>query len=500
MAGLWNLAKEAARAAKGLMSKNARNTAAAEAKKERGPVKAFFHITRNENVPAIEQHGLLTNHPNANANSAAHPFRKHGTDAGGVWVTTEPGAFPVYGTSIGGKDGNVAARADALSTFKIEVPRSKLPKLRAVQEPYGRNILRRGDDPRAIQDFRTWAGDHIPTTVFLDDIKPEWLKNIGYVEETPTRASVAQLPTLAGMKSGWGLPPKYSDLRWLDKGSLKEYAGYTGHRHGVSDYDKSQQRFINDYIDKNQPITKRLPRFPVQNFINNRALVQTRHLPKVIQNNVAPNEYKRYSADFIPAQSWTDEYSPYIKPGESVIDRRKYEFAPGAISRGIGGLNMPSVRDRNFNWNRYRIMIERGKTPAYAANVAKPDAVLDWDNIIRSDGQYQPAIKSFENVYAPDGAISRGLGGNQYALARGNLIDRRANALILKQERKDAAEYLTSELGRQPTAEEIDNWTRKSIVDKIESHEYELPSSFEDWAYKADYKVINRLNREMGKR
>ena len=82
---------------KSSLLKNARNYAEYLRKKERGPVKAFFHITKNENVPAIEQQGLLTNHPNANVNSAAHPFRKHGTDAGGVWVTTKPTAFPAVG-------------------------------------------------------------------------------------------------------------------------------------------------------------------------------------------------------------------------------------------------------------------------------------------------------------------------------------------------------------------------------------------------------------------
>lgn len=55
--------------------KNLRNYAEYLRKKERGPVKAFFHITKNGNVPAIEQQGLLTNHPNANINSVSHPKR-----------------------------------------------------------------------------------------------------------------------------------------------------------------------------------------------------------------------------------------------------------------------------------------------------------------------------------------------------------------------------------------------------------------------------------------
>lgn len=487
---------------KSSLLKNARNYAEYLRKKERGPVKAFFHITKNENVPAIEQQGLLTNHPNANANSAAHPFRKHGTDAGGVWVTTEPTAFPVYGTTIGGKGGNAAARADALSTFKIEIPLPELPKMRAVQEPYGKNILRRGDDPRAIQKFKTWADIDIPTTVFLDDIKPAWLKNIGYVEEAFPANDFATLPTLAGLPSGWALPPKYSALRWLDKGSLKEYAGFTGHRHGKSSYDKSQQRFINDYIDINQPITKRLPKFPGTVDAEYMAYRQGANPgPKHIQNTmgqsvVAPNEMNRYSADFIPAKVWSADYSPYIKPGESAIDNRNFVFAPGAVSRGIGGSEIPSVKDRNFNWNRYKAMIERGKTPQIATNVAKPEAVLDWDNIVYRNGQYVPEVKSFENVYAPAGAISRG-SGNFYAIARSNLIDRQANSIILKQEKNDAAKYLKSALGRQPTAEEVDNWARVGLVNKIESREINPASSVENWAYRYNYDVTKRIQREI---
>lgn len=481
---------------KSSLLKNARNYAEYLRKKERGPVKAFFHITKNENVPAIEQQGLLTNHPNANANSAAHPFRKHGTDAGGVWVTTEPTAFPVYGTTVGGKNGNAAARADALSTIKIEVPLPELSKMRAVQEPYGKNILRRGDDPRAIQKFNTWAGIDIPTTVFLDDIKPAWLKNIGYVEEAFPANDFATLPTVASLPSGWALPPELSALRWLDKGSLKEYAGFTGHRHGKSSYYKSQQRFINDYIDTNQPITKRLPKFPNPYGVDNMAYVQGANAPKVIKNDVAPNEYKRYSVDFIPAKSWSNIYSPYIKPGESVIDNRNFQFAPGAVSRGIGGSGMPSLRDRNFNWNRYKELIERGKSPQIATNMAKPEAILDWDNIGYRDWQYLPEMKSLKDVHAPAGAVSRGF-GNFYAIARSNLIDRQANAVILRREKRDATKYLKSNLGRQPTAEEVDNWARAGLVNKIESRKINPASSVENWAYRYNYDVIKRIQREI---
>lgn len=380
---------------KSTLLKNARNYAEYLRKKERGPVKAFFHITKNENVPAIEQQGLLTNHPNANVNSANHPFRKHGTDAGGVWVTTEPTAFPVYGTTIGGKNGNAEARADALSTIKIEVPLPELRNMKAVQDPYGRNILRKGDDPRAIDKFPTWAGIDVPSTVFLDDIKPQWLKNIGYVEETPDLNPTPTLPTLAEAPSGWRLPPRDNTRRWLDKGRMKDYVGETGHRHGKGSYDKSPQRLVNEEIANNQPITKRLPVFPVPNDEASTMLVQGAKLKYDSDGNViisAPNELKRYSTDFIPAETWTTDYENYVKPGESIKDKRYFKFAPGAIARGMGGMNMPSIKERNFNWNAYKQSIAEGNAPSVAAANASPEHVLDWDNIVYKGIGYTPNV------------------------------------------------------------------------------------------------------------
>ena len=405
---------------KSSLLKNTRNYAEYLRKKERGPVKAFFHITKNENVPAIEQRGLLTNSPNANINSANHPFRKHGTDAGGVWVTTEPTAFPVYGTTIGGKHGNSAARADALSTIKIEVPLPELRKMKAVQDPYGKNILRKGDDPRAIEKFGTWAGIDVPTTVFLNDMKPQWLKNIGYVEEVPDAFSVAPDPETSNLAGSWELSP--DDIRrMLNKSDFRDYSGSTGHRHGSGNYDKSPEHYVVDYIDSNRPILDRAPKLPEPETIEYVARRQgAKSGPKYIQGGIAtvpaPNEAKRYSVDFIPAHKWTEDYQDYVKPGESVTKQREFEFAPGAISRGIGGADMPSIKERNFNWNTYKQLIAEGESPDYAAERAKPEFILDWDNIVHHNGQYRPKIIDGDVRVSSDGHISAGT-------PRGRVVD-----------------------------------------------------------------------------
>lgn len=203
-------------------------------------------------------------------------------------------------------------------------------------------------------------------------------------------------------------------MRGLGKGDFKNFVGYTGHRHGMSGYDKSQRRFIDDYIDRNQPITERLPEFPKPYSIERMARKQGASSgPKRYSVDfIAPNEANRYSADFIPARGWTDYYLDYVKPGKSVADSRQREFAPGAISRGIGGSPSTAkfttaIRDRNFSWPIYKRRITEGATPHDAAFVAAPDYVLDWDNVVYHNVRgYGPKHIRINDVST--GAISRG--------------------------------------------------------------------------------------------
>ena len=505
----WNFVKEAVRALKGQMSKNARNTAKYQKKKERGPVKAFFHITKNENVPAIEQQGLLTNHPNANINSANHPFRKHGTDAGGVWITTEPTAFPVYGTTIGGKNGNASARADALSTIKIEVPLPELRKMRAVQDPYGVNILRKGDDPRAIEKFGTWAGIDVPTTVLLNDVKPQWLKNIGYVEEAVPSIKLPITDHLFDIQGSWALPTYNNNIyRSLNKADIHALSGETGHRHGTGSYEKSPYRFVEDYLNRNRPIIDRLPVFPKPDPIEIIARRQGAYSgPKYVRDGMAevpaPNEVNRYSWGFIPAQSWIESYQDYVKPGELIDNRRRFiQFAPGAISRGMGGGRMPSVKDRNFNWNTYKKLLEEGDTPQMATFNAQPLAKLDWDNIVYRAGVYEPEKMSAHDFDAlSEGAVSRGLDRDNETVARMNRIARRKSAERIRREKNESRKYLSRGLGRQPTTEEIDHWARAGIWNDIEVGDIpDAPRVLNMWADKTNWDIVENLSAELFKR
>lgn len=421
MALLWNAIKEAARAAKGQMSKNTRNAAKAEAKKERGPVKAFFHITKNENVPAIEQQGLVANNPNANMNSAYQPFASVGVKGGGNWVTDQPSAFPVYGTTVGGKRGNGNARRDALTTFKIELPVSKLPTMRAVRDPYGNAKLTTAD--KGLAPFGTWADTDVNTMAILEDIPPEYLKNIGYVEELNPHLQTRPTAPEIRWEPRENLDPEiYGRDRDLSKADRAAVSMVTGHDRGAAlddayrdpDYARSPARFVDDYMSHNRPITERLPEFPRKLSPEYMARYQGQSMgPKYIdmRGTIDPVEVKRYSMDVIPASDWSVYYRDYVPFGSkpSEIDRTFY-FEPGAISRGIGGVKLPPVRDRVFNWNTYRDAVAKGATPYNAALKARPKAALDWDNIVYTSGTYQPAVRDFD-INPPMlnlGSISRG--------------------------------------------------------------------------------------------
>ena len=507
----WNTIKEAVRALKGQISKNERNAAKYQKKKERGPVKAFFHITKNENVPAIEQQGLLTNHPNANINSANHPFRKHGTDAGGVWVTTEPTAFPVYGTTIGGKNGNASARADALSTIKIEVPLPELAKMKAVQDPYGKNILRKGNDPRAVETFGTWAGTNVPTTVLLNDIKPEWLKNIGYVEEVSGDFNPAGRWDFLKKQGSWELPS--SDIRrMLNKADFRDASGVTGHGTGTRmGYlrNKTPARFVEDYLNRNRPITDRLPVFPVPNDEATMMRKQGAQLKYDSDDNViisAPNDLKRYSTDFIPAETWTTDYADYIKPGESITDRTNFKFAPGAISRGMGGSNLPPLEDRTFNWDKYKQVIAASDNPGFAAVRARPKFILDWDHIVYQNGQYSPKI--IVNPSVQFGSISQGNSITNTSTMRAEQRVRRSNAdrlrkaikpfvesnadIVRNEYRMDMPDDEVRELSRlemrnnkdnMPLSEAVRTWSRLENSDILKLRQRALDKIEGSWLY-----------------
>ena len=404
--------------------KNTRNYAKYLEKKARGPVKAFFHITKNENVPAIEQQGLIANNPNANVNSAYQPFAKVGVKGGGNWVTDQPTAFPVYGTTIGGKHGDGNARRDALTTFKIELPVSKLPTMRAVRDPYGRAKLTTAD--KGLAPFDTWAGNDVNTMAILEDIPPEYLKNIGYVEElNPFIPDNTAYPQTVDKYFDASLMDDEENVRailqkaGLNKADRAAVSRVTGHdtggaRRGEIDYFKSPARFPEEFIGSNKPITERLPEHPYKVSPEYMARYQGQSMgPKHIdlRGTVDPIETKRYSMDFIPAGRWEEEYKGYVPFGTNPAEvQRTFKFNPGAVSHGIGGVKMPSVKDRHFNWNKYLEALNQGETPRDATLQALPKYELDWDNVVYRGGTYQPAVKEIE--VSPSelswGSISRG--------------------------------------------------------------------------------------------
>lgn len=456
---------------KGRMSKNERNMEKFKAKKERGPVKTLFHITRNENVDNIMKQGLQANPAGkVNENSAAHPFASVGVDEGGVWVTNSPNVFPVYGSTVGSLRG---PRGNALSTIRIDVPKEHLPEMTAVYNPYGIDSkLIAAIDPNLFANFTAFNSMPAPTTAILSDMKPEWLTNLGYVEHhLQPRVSKEYARRAKNLNRTDNL------IFGLDKGTLKDLSGTTGHRipNMSGRLTKSPQRYAIDFLEHNLPITQRLPVQPTEVPSKVMAFHQgnTMGVPTDITGLPYPNELKRYSADFIPANKWSEEYRPYTPPGEKRrSSRNPYNFATGAISRGIGGVQLPSVEDRVFNWKKYKEAIRNGVAPNMATLQAVPDYQLDWDNIVSGKMGYSPKVNKTERIRIEPGPVSRGM------IVTDDLVDWDGNLLVgryepltsikmrSKDELKDIGGEFNTRIDYRPVQRihDIDNPTWQDIV------------------------------------
>lgn len=390
---------------KGRMSKNERNMKAFEHKKAHGPIRPVFHITRNENVDNILKEGLKSNpEGKTNINSADNPFSNLGVQGGGVWVTDSPNVFPVYGSQLGKKD-----RAQSLSTLRIDLPKSSLPDITAVYNPYGKDSkLITADDPNLFAPFTAWNGMPAPTTALLTDVPPEQITNLGYVEHMPNHRIKTEYDDLADRS-----PERTDNLLYgLSRGDLMDLSGTTGHRvpNMRPRYEKSPQRYIIDYLKHNQPIYNRFAKLPQENSNLTRQAIA--HAQKRTRGNSRYTD-KRYSTDFLPVSKWNDEYIPYIPYGHSADEYENLKFVPGAISRGIGGEGLPDIKQRNFNWKTYKTITENGNSPYFAAMQAAPQAVLDWDDIVISGYNATPQVRSVGKYSFWPGHVTQGMTDNE---------------------------------------------------------------------------------------
>lgn len=158
---------------------------------------------------------------------------------------------------------------------------------------------------------------------------------------------------------------------------------------------------------------------------------------------------------------------------------------------------MPPVKERNFNWNKYKQLITEGETPIYAAFMARPEVILDWDNIVYIEGQYMPKPR-LDTPKLAYGAISRGTPDHMRVNARAARNDRRRAADIIRRKRDESIEYLSRGLGREPTAEELDDWVRAGIWNAIESGDMKNISGLGTWADRTNWDIVERLTRELG--
>lgn len=471
---------------KGWLSKNDRNMKKFQAKQERGPVKTLFHITRNENVDNIMNQGLQANPAGkVNENSANHPFANVGVDEGGVWVTNSPNVFPVYGTTIGSVRG---PREKALSTIRIDVPKEHLPNMTAVYNPYGIDSkLIAASDPNLFANFEAFNGMPAPTTAILSDMKPEWLTDLGYVEHhLQPRVSKEYAERAENVDRADNL------MFGLDKGTLKDLTGTTGHRipNMAGRSTKSPQRYAIDFVEHNLPIIQRLPVWPAEVSPSVTAFRQgnVMGIPEDITGRPLPNELKRYSADFIPANTWSNEYRPYTPFGEKRRGKNDpYEFAAGAVSRGIGGAKLPPIKDRVFNWKKYKEALQAGAAPNTATLQAVPRYQLDWNNIISTNMGYTPKVYKTDRIRIEPGPVSRGMSvPDDFVDFDDEILIGRNEPLtsvkeIAKDKAKDIVDEFNARVDYRPVLRiaDIDNPTWQEIVRAIMQYRVNYGDGFE---------------------
>lgn len=478
--GIWG-------AIKGRLSKNERNMEKFQAEKERGPVKTLFHITRNENVDNIMNQGLQANPAGkVNENSASHPFANVGADGGGVWVTNSPNVFPVYGTTVGSLRG---PREKALSTIRIDVPKEYLPNMTAVYNPYGMDSkLIAASDPNLFANFKAFNSMSAPTTAILSDMKPEWLTDLGYVEHHLQPRVLKEYAERAENVD------RADNLMFgLDKGTLKDLTGTTGHRipNMAGRLTKSPQRYAIDFVEHNLPISHRLPVWPSEVSPSVMAFHQgnAMGMPGGSDGWPLPNELKRYSADFIPASEWSKRYKPYTPPGEKRRTwREPYKFEEGAVSRGIGGISLPPVKDRVFNWKKYKEAVQAGAAPNTATLQAVPGYQLDWNDIVNTDaGGYIPKVYKTDRIRIEPGPVSRGMTvPDDFVDFDDEILIGRNEPLtsvkkIAKDKAKDIADEFNARVDYRPVQRiaDIDNPTWQDIVRAVMQYRVNYGDGFE---------------------
>jgi hypothetical protein len=153
--GAKEITKGAAR-----MGKTARNV-----DKAKNPTVKFFHKTDISNVPAIMEQGLR----GSTENSGKHTFHEDLPPM--VWVGDRPNTQVL--------ETKTAKYPRSLGTIQIEMPKSELENRKFYIDNRWENNGRGDFIPATLADIaKENGGRHQKTTIFADDISPEYLTDI----------------------------------------------------------------------------------------------------------------------------------------------------------------------------------------------------------------------------------------------------------------------------------------------------------------------------------
>lgn len=360
------------------MGKNARNLDNAK-----NPVIERWHRTRSKNDDSIRDKGLLVGKDNPNYG------RNTGDESGlkipAVWLGTSPTEIPVLQYYAKNKP-------DDLSTYRIRIPKDEYystPRLKWDSGNRGNTadarIVANGESSLTGETGRRTGRESL-IDLYGKSIPPEYLEKISPSELKALVTKDNEREVLNELfhktygrdatpqelyEFGTKLPAKLSHIerQKTPVGNLEDAVSSLA--------DEMEWTKYNKY-----PVS---PKRAFVNGLNNAGVKLGDELP------YGSTFLDRFNADNL------DEMSNYISEGH--------------ISRGNRFKMFPTIRDRMYNWKKYRDGIEQGLSPAEAHAEAMPDVVADVSSGKKYRSTDRPFLRSFGAVVeSPQrGAISRAI-------------------------------------------------------------------------------------------
>lgn len=365
------------------------------------------HRTRSKNEASIDKYGLLAGNSNKNygkntGDTYAYPPS--------VWLGFDPTNVPVlqYYYTAG------PTTRKELATYRVRIPRgvyNNTPRVKFEGDRSGTpRVVGKGESSITNETARR-TGNKALIDVFSSSIPPEWLSKI----------------------------PKDEFERLVQK---------------RDDREKLTDLYNKFYGDMDsEPSVHDLSRF--KEFIESKPSLEARTKPMLIGLPMEPisEELSESIATHNAVDKLKHMPSPSIKLREllnrdniqitkpegglfntwkDIIESANKDIgvAEGSVSRGhtfddqFGGMQFPTTRERNYDWNTYRKKVEAGLSPAIAHEISMPKYTVDFSDLSVKPNPsvglspYERSLLGIKDEGAYRGAISRPMEQQDWSVSR----------------------------------------------------------------------------------